>query len=794
MIQTEKSLKDFVIGASAQLTNKVSTVLAPQYTPSEQTPFTLKTRHSFFQSQKTPYMAQQDAICALVKGYTTKRCMGLVAEMGCGKTLMGILTPIAQHIHTGHPIRTLIICPPHLVSTWTEELSDSLGNTVHIVDASGPNALSLLTQLRNAPRIPAKNEFWIMGFNRAKTSFSWTMRYFTQHKISEKSKYSEQLRYTANLCERCSKEEVKIDPFAPVKQRLLCSHCGNPLWGPDKKAAGSDKYSPTLYITKYLRKHFDFLVADEMHKLKGGDTIQGAMLGQLANVIPRTLVLTGTLSGGKASDVFYLPQRTFALNYSKEERRTMLPKYTELTSFVEQYGSIEEILSTKRGSDHKTGRSFKQTCNIKEKAGISPQLLKQFFLESCVFLRVSDISDALPDYNEVIEYCDLTDEMQAAYTTFQEELKLATSKAIAKRDMKVIGQVLSASLAWPDMPQNELLVTNRENDTVASAPALDHITQTPKDERLIECVHDAQQAGRKCLIFTEYTGKMQSNEYLQNVLAQAGFNFIVLSPTISSNKRLAWIRTKMESGKYDGMICQPKLVETGLNLREFPEVLFWETGYSTYVLRQASRRSWRPGQSQDVVVRFFINRNTMQETAMSLIAGKLEASLVLEGELSDKGLVALSDAGDSMAVELARALVGQLKTKGLEEQFKAYRKFDKSTMPSKIVVKRAQSVPEPLQVKRATISQMPPKAHTATKYGNIVGQITGVGNILSGKLFKQPVVAQQQGNIIKIYNKKGQPVGEFDGQNLTIEGTSYYMLVPIPALCGSSYEIRAIAS
>ena len=58
---------------------------------------------------------------------------------------------------------------------------------------------------------------------------------------------------------------------------------------------------------------------------------------------------------------------------------------------------------------------------------------------------------------------------------------------------------------------------------------------------------------------------------------------------------------------------------------------------------------------------------------MSLIASKLEASLILEGELSDKGLVALSEMGDSMAVELARALVGQLETQGLEAQFRAYR-------------------------------------------------------------------------------------------------------------------------
>lgn len=67
---------------------------------------------------------------------------------------------------------------------------------------------------------------------------------------------------------------------------------------------------------------------------------------------------------------------------------------------------------------------------------------------------------------------------------------------------------------------------------------------------------------------------------------------------------------------------------------------------------------------------------------MSLIASKLEASQILEGELSDKGVVALSEMGDSMTVELARALVGQLETQGLEAQFRAYRSLEINRLPS----------------------------------------------------------------------------------------------------------------
>ena len=36
-------------------------------------------------------------------------------------------------------------------------------------------------------------------------------------------------------------------------------------------------------------------------------------------------------------------------------------------------------------------------------------------------------------------------------------------------------------------------------------------------------------------------------------------------------------------------ICHPKLVQTGLDLLDFPTILFYETGYSTYVCgRQAA--------------------------------------------------------------------------------------------------------------------------------------------------------------------------------------------------------------
>jgi hypothetical protein len=61
--------------------------------------------------------------------------------------------------------------------------------------------------------------------------------------------------------------------------------------------------------------------------------------------------------------------------------------------------------------------------------------------------------------------------------------------------------------------------------------------------------------------------------------------------------------------------------------------LFYETGYSTYVLRQASRRSWRIGQKQPVRVGFLTYSKTAQESCLRLMGKKLLVSLALEGKL-----------------------------------------------------------------------------------------------------------------------------------------------------------------
>ena len=70
----------------------------------------------------------------------------------------------------------------------------------------------------------------------------------------------------------------------------------------------------------------------------------------------------------------------------------------------------------------------------------------------------------------------------------------------------------------------------------------------------------------------------------------------------------------------DALVCHPRLVQTGLDPVDFPAIVWAETDYSVYTMRQASRRSWRVGQTEPVQVVFMAYRNTLQADALNLDA------------------------------------------------------------------------------------------------------------------------------------------------------------------------------
>ena len=163
--------------------------------------------------------------------------------------------------------------------------------------------------------------------------------------------------------------------------------------------------------------------------------------------------------------------------------------------------------------------------------------------------------------------------------------------------------------------------------------------------------------GRRVLVYATHTGTRDITERMDDMLTRHGFRVAVMkADAVAPERREAWVADRVKQG-IDVMICHPRLVQTGLDLIDFPTLIWYETDYSVYVMRQASRRSWRIGQTRPVKVVFMSYRNTLQADALKLVAKKLQSSLAVEGELPEDGLAAYGDDGDDLMMALARKIV-----------------------------------------------------------------------------------------------------------------------------------------
>ena len=188
-------------------------------------------------------------------------------------------------------------------------------------------------------------------------------------------------------------------------------------------------------------------------------------------------------------------------------------------------------------------------------------------------------------------------------------------------------------------------------------PPLSEEKLYPKEKALVDLVAAERMEGRRVLVYATHTGTRDITERMNDILTRHGFRVAVMkADAVAPDKREAWVADRVKQG-IDVMICHPRLVQTGLDLIDFQTLCWFETDYSVYVMRQASRRSWRIGQTRPVKVVFMAYRNTLQADALKLVAKKLQSSLAVEGELPEDGLAAYGDDGDDLMMALARKIV-----------------------------------------------------------------------------------------------------------------------------------------
>jgi hypothetical protein len=337
------------------------------------------------------------------------------------------------------------------------------------------------------------------------------------------------------------------------------------------------------------------------------------------------------------------------------------------------------------------------------------------------------------------------------YGAFERKLK----NAIKTYGTRVLSSMLQALLSYPDscaLFEEKVKVKDRNGDEVDTIyapliPTLDHLS---KEKELVKLVESEVRLGRKVLCYLVFTGWRDIRPRLQKVLRTAGLRVGVLDASVEPIKREAWIEKHTDG--MDVLLVNAELVKTGLDLYAFPTVVFFQTGYNIFTLRQAARRSWRIGQEKPVRVYFFCYGGTMQEVALSLIAKKLEVALVVEGDLPE-GLAEYAVDTTSVIEEMGKILVDGGSFQGAEA---AWANFRKKELEIQLGLSQKEKI---FEEAKGVAFGTPDRLKTRTSVSPHPGMDKNVlirVSIIEGKRKKQSTVEVKYGDIEEV--AKGRPV------------------------------------
>ena len=674
----------------------------------------------------TLYPAQLAVAEALKRRLDKAKVGVVVAECGSGKTKIGA-SALAAH-QNGKKCFNVVLCPSHVTKKWVREIEETLPNTKAAVVYS----LGDIDKVYKEHLAGNTSTYIILSKERARDGFMW----------QPAAVYSKVKK--AYLCPRCGeiiemeiKEDgtnykVRADQFFFKKQTTQnhkCEHCGELLWSainPNDKKLSHNKwvkignygfiyrdfavrhleatkdlkvlaklqeiidnpsqvftargayvrYSMSDYISERF-KQIDGVILDELHQFKG-DSGQGDAMETLVGCSKKVIGMTATLINGYSSGLFYLLYRIVPHLMQVDNKEYKAPQ-----SFNNEYGVTEMTYELEEGAYNANSRSKKRLLQSRQKPGVSPLVYSRFLIDCAVFLSLNDMGKHLPDYEEIPIKLDLKPEIQKEY----DRIESAFRNVMNQRDStsrKLMSSFLSLMTTYPDQPYNAEPIHYPKSDQAVIEPKdlsdIDELHE--KDVATLDIVERKVKNGEKVLIYTSWV-KIDTQDKLTKLLEDKGYKVAVLEQRVKPEKREEWVEKKLESG-IDVLITNPSLVETGLDLNAFTTLIYYNIGYNLFTFRQSSRRSWRINQTApriEVYILFY--KGVMQARAIKLMASKLAAATLVEGNFSDEGLAAMSDCTD-MTSQLAREL-----TKGIRDEVE-----DVAAMFKKMAIIKDENEPE----------------------------------------------------------------------------------------------------
>src|SRR5690606_27139164 len=261
-------------------------------------------------------------------------------------------------------------------------------------------------------------------------------------------------------------------------------------------------------------------------------------------------------------------------------------------------------------------------------------------------------------------------DMELHYKRAKDKLSTYLFQCRMEGDASFLGRYLQTLLAWPTAPfRGERVIHKRRFDResdqfieipVHDMPGLSEDRLYPKEEWLVELVRDELAQGRNVGVFLRQTGTRDIQPRIERIIREhvPGARPYVLKGSVKPDRRESLVQQQLDAG-INVLVCNPRLVQTGLDLVAFPTLVFLEPDYSLFVMGQASRRAWRIIQDQPCKTYYPHYIDTMEHQAVELIGRKQQAANLLYGDTGAGGLSELTGAnggGGDLLAELAKTI------------------------------------------------------------------------------------------------------------------------------------------
>ena len=633
---------------------------------------------------------QKNIINAMHRHLKKEKAGFLISQPGTGKTSMAI--SIASLWKNGSNKNVFVVCPTHLIKKWSKDINILAPNakiyecnsTKEYIEQIEPEITKRLSTnyilvnpncikqsviktrttsidcLRHTKNVKSKGKenASVRNDRGSKHTYFHYLEYFSRsiHKKGEKEELTRYKDFLAGQkIKACSSliDSKKIDSKNTQSYKVH-----NYVEDLDiKEQEASNFASLDWYIQRKGRHNVDMLIVDEMHEFLTGSA-QGHGAQRLASCAKKILGLTGTLFNGYAENLYnmflyFYPEKIkneyqeymkqdpeFRGGMKKQFKDRYSYKEVEYTPYDWHTHRIENAADYVKIS-HNWGRyldlqfiekdrpgvlNANVECTIKTKdaPGINPNIFIKLLSNCCVFMSMDDVSSELPAYNESIIKCELNKENLEAYNNLIGNLSNAIVPARYKH------QEIKKLAAWSDNP---------------CFIADDYIeyrgTGVRDNHKLDELMKIINHHDQECvLVYTYYDTNNDINSIIYDRLQQEGIKTAILKNSTSAMKRIEWFEKKKEEG-VRVVICNPGMVDTGLDLLDFTTIVFYELDQNFFTMRQAARRSYRLNQKNNVSIYYMYYAGTVQETLIKFMAEKLKSVKVLEGDFDDEGLSSL---------------------------------------------------------------------------------------------------------------------------------------------------------